>query len=91
MAYSYNKILIFFILGSLTVLGMQSVIQIAQAVEEGGEVVIRRVAIWDLFYRMMVVAFAVGAVVQGVQIYATWRFRESHPRFKDVGNLGGTK
>lgn len=76
---------------SLTVLGMQSVIQIAQAVEEGGEVVIRRVAIWDLFYRMMVVAFAVGAVVQGVQIYTTWRFRESHPRFKASGNLGGTK
>jgi heme/copper-type cytochrome/quinol oxidase subunit 2 len=83
--------LIFFILTSLTVLGMQSVIQIVQAVEEGGEVVIRRVAIWDLFYRMMVVAFAVGAVVQGVQIYTTWRFRESHPRFKASGNLGGTK
>jgi heme/copper-type cytochrome/quinol oxidase subunit 2 len=91
LAYSYSKILIFFILTSLTVLGMQSVIQIAQAVEEGGEVVIRRVAIWDLFYRMMVVAFAVGAVVQGVQIYTTWRFRESHPRFKASGNLGGTK
>ena len=70
---------------------MQSVIQIAQAVEEGGEVVIRRVAIWDLFYRMMVVAFAVGAVVQGVQIYCSWRFRESHPRFKDTYTSGGTK
>ncbi len=81
--------MIFFILGSVTVLGMQSVIQIAQAVEEGGEVVIRRVAIWDLFYRMMVVAFAVGAVVQGVQIYATWRFRESHPRFKAFNQSGG--
>ncbi len=91
MTYSYTKILIFFILGSVTVLGMQSVIQIAQAVEEGGEVVIRRVAIWDLFYRMMVVAFAVGAVAQGVQIYTTWRFRESHPRFKASGDLGGTK
>ncbi len=78
-------------MASLTVLGMQSVIQIAQAVEEGSEVVIRRVAIWDLFYRMMVVAFAVGAVVQGVQIYTTWRFRESHPRFKASGDLGGTK
>jgi heme/copper-type cytochrome/quinol oxidase subunit 2 len=91
LAYSYNKILIFFILASLTVLGLQSVIQIAQAVEEGGEVVIRRVAIWDLFYRMMVVAFAVGAVVQGVQIYTTWRFRESHPRFKVSNGSGGTK
>ncbi len=78
-------------MASLTVLGMQSVIQIALAVEEGGEVVIRRVAIWDLFYRMMVVAFAVGAVVQGVQIYATWRFRESHPRFKVSNESGGTK
>jgi hypothetical protein len=38
---------------------------------------------------MMVVAFAVGAVVQGVQIYATWRFRESHPRFKALNESGG--
>ena len=91
MTYSYNKILIFFILASVTVLGLQSVIQIVQAQEEGGEVVIRRVAIWDLFYRMMVVAFAVGAVVQGVQIYSSWRFRESHPRFKTSNFSGGTK
>jgi len=91
LTYSYNKILIFFVLASVTVLGLQSVIQMVQAQDEGGEVVIRRVAIWDLFYRMMVVAFAVGAVVQGVQIYSTWRFRESHPRFKASNFSGGTK
>jgi heme/copper-type cytochrome/quinol oxidase subunit 2 len=91
MAYSYNKILIFFILGSMAALGIQSVIQIVQAQEEGGDVVIRRVAIWDLFYRMMVAAFIVGAVVQGVQIYVTWRFRESNKRFKVSDSLGGNK
>ncbi len=91
MAYSYSKILIFFILGSMIALGIQSVIQIVQAQEDGGEIVIRRVAIWDLFYRMMVVAFVVGAVVQGVQIYCTWRFRESNKRFKVSNASGGNK
>ena len=75
----------------MAALGIQSVIQIVQAQEEGGEVVIRRVAIWDLFYRMMVAAFIVGAVVQGVQIYVTWRFRESNKRFKVSDSLGGNK
>lgn len=75
----------------MAALGIQSVIQIVQAQEEGGDVVIRRVAIWDLFYRMMVAAFIVGAVVQGVQIYVTWRFRESNKRFKVSDSLGGNK
>ena len=44
------------------------------------EAVIRRVEIWGLFYRLMVVAFVVGAVVQGTIIYITWRFRESNKK-----------
>jgi heme/copper-type cytochrome/quinol oxidase subunit 2 len=40
----------------------------------------RRVEIWALFYRGMVAAFIVGAVVQGSIIYVAWRFRESHPK-----------
>ncbi|HET7389285.1 MAG TPA: heme transporter CcmC [Nitrososphaeraceae archaeon] len=42
----------------------------------------RRVEIWALFYRGMVAAFVVGAVVQGSIVYVGWRFRESHPKNK---------
>jgi len=88
MAYSYNKLLMFFIFGSMAAIGIQSVIQIVYAAE-GGEAVIRRVEIWGLFYRMMVAAFIVGAVVQGVLIYIAWRFRESNKRFKVKPAQGG--
>jgi len=33
-----------------------------------------------LFYRLMVAAFVVGAVVQGAIVYVCWRFRESHKK-----------
>ncbi len=46
--------------------------------QEPQEFVIRRVEIWALFYRLMVAAFVVGAVVQGAIVYVCWRFRESH-------------
>ena len=39
-----------------------------------------RVEIWALFYRLMVVAFVIGAVVMGTMTYVIWRFRESHPK-----------
>ncbi len=39
-----------------------------------------RVEIWALFYRLMVVAFVIGAVVMGTTTYVVWRFRESHPK-----------
>jgi len=50
------------------------------------EYVIRRVEIWALFYRLMVAAFVVGAVVQGSIVYVCWRFRESHKqnRMKEI-------
>lgn len=44
------------------------------------EVVIRRVEIWGVFYRLMVAAFVVGAVVQGTIVYVCWRFSESNPK-----------
>ena len=44
------------------------------------EYVVRRVEIWGLFYRLMVVAFVVGAVVQGSIVYVCWRFGESNPK-----------
>ena len=42
--------------------------------------IIRRVEIWALFYRGMVAAFVVGAVVQGSIVYVAWRFRESNKK-----------
>ena len=91
MAFSsVNKLLLVFIFGSMAVIGVQSIIEIAFAAE-GGETVIRRVEIWGLFYRMMVAAFIVGAVVQGLNVYISWRFRESHPRFKNLNNNTGGK
>jgi heme/copper-type cytochrome/quinol oxidase subunit 2 len=89
MAFSsVNKILLIFMFSSMAVIGIQSVIQIVYAAE-GGETIIRRVEIWGLFYRMMVAAFVVGAIVQGLNVYICWRFRESNPRFKNIGNSGG--
>jgi len=50
--------------------------------DEPGEYLDRRVLIWNLFYRLMAVAFVVGAVVSGTIIWQCWRFRESHPKAK---------
>ena len=49
---------------------------------EPGEYMDRRVLIWNLFFRMMTMAFVVGAVVSGTIIWQVWRFRESHPKAK---------
>ena len=50
--------------------------------DEPGEYLDRRVVIWNLFFKMMTVAFTVGAVVSGTIIWQVWRFRESHPKAK---------
>jgi heme/copper-type cytochrome/quinol oxidase subunit 2 len=42
--------------------------------------IIARIEIWALFYRLMVIAFVIGAVVMGTITYVVWRFRESHPK-----------
>ena len=52
------------------------------AAEEPGEYLDRRVEIWNLFFRMMTVAFVVGAVVSGTLIWIIFRFRESNPKAK---------
>lgn len=49
---------------------------------EAHEYVNRRVEIWNLFFKMMTIAFTVGAVVSGTLIWLIWRFRESHPKAK---------
>jgi heme/copper-type cytochrome/quinol oxidase subunit 2 len=48
--------------------------------DEPGHYIDRRVLIWNLFYRLMAVAFTVGAVVAGTIIWLVWRFRESNPK-----------
>lgn len=53
--------------------------QIFAEADEPGEYIDRRVLIWNLFFRMMVAAFTVGAVVSGTMVWICWRFRESHP------------
>ena len=50
--------------------------------DEPGEYLDRRVEIWNLFFRMMVVAFTVGAIVAGTMIWQILRFRESNPNAK---------
>ncbi|ABK78584.1 heme/copper-type cytochrome/quinol oxidase, subunit [Cenarchaeum symbiosum A] len=50
--------------------------------DEPGEYLDRRTVIWNLFFRLMVVCFTVGAVVSGIVIWQVWRFRESHPQAK---------
>lgn len=58
-----------------------SVVQAASAAgDEPGQYLDRRAEIWNLFFRMMTVAFTVGAVVSGTLIWQIWRFRESHPK-----------
>ncbi len=52
----------------------------AHAQESAGKYISARIEIWALFYRLMVVAFVIGAVVMGTVAYVVWRFRESHPQ-----------
>ena len=90
MAFSYRKTLMFFILGSMAMIGIQSILQIVYA-QDTGTSVIRRVEIWALFYRLMIAAFMVGAAVVGVLIYIIVRFRESNKRFKVSGTTTGSR
>ena len=66
----------------LTVLVMSSVEMAFAAGDTPGEYLDRRVIIWNLFFKMMTVAFTVGAVVSGTLVWQVWRFRESHPKAK---------
>jgi heme/copper-type cytochrome/quinol oxidase subunit 2 len=62
---------------ALTLLGLDTSAFGQQSTER---YIIARIEIWALFYRLMVVAFIIGAVVMGTLTYIVWRFRESHPR-----------
>jgi heme/copper-type cytochrome/quinol oxidase subunit 2 len=71
------------LLSVLTVLVVFPTLQLVFGAEEGaGQYIQRKVEIWNLFFKMMTIAFTVGAVVSGTLIWLTWRFRESNPRAK---------
>jgi heme/copper-type cytochrome/quinol oxidase subunit 2 len=66
----------------LTILVVIPTLDYAFAAEgdEPGEYLDRRVEIWNLFFRMMTVAFTIGAIVAGTIIWIILRFRESNPK-----------
>lgn len=72
------------VFGVLSVLAILVIIPAADYVyaagDEPGEYLDRRVEIWNLFFRMMTVAFTIGAVVSGTMIWLVLRFRESNPK-----------
>jgi len=72
--------LILVVISPLVVVSILSVV-VGQAFgQEAQQMIDRRVEIWALFYRGMVAAFVVGAVVQGSIIYVGWRFREGNKK-----------
>jgi heme/copper-type cytochrome/quinol oxidase subunit 2 len=90
MASYSAPILILVTITALTLLAIDSA---AFAQETTERFFSSRVEIWSLFYRLMVIAFVIGAVVMGTLTYVVWRFRESHP--KNRGDItparGGTQ
>ena len=72
------------IIGLGAILGLLFVLPAAEQVfaegSEVGEYLDRKVAIWGLFYRLMIIAFTVGTVVSGLIVWLVLRFRESNPK-----------
>ena len=67
-------------------------VSLAFAAESAGEYIDRKAEIWNLFFRLMVVAFVVGGVIAGTMVWQVWRFRESNPKakptpYEDKGEL----
>ena len=67
-------------------------VSLAFAAETTGEYLDRKAEIWNLFFRMMRVAFVVGGVIAGTMVWQVWRFRESNPKakptpYEDKGEL----
>ena len=59
-------------------------VTLAFAAETTGEYLDRKAEIWNLFFRMMTVAFVVGGVIAGTMVWQVWRFRESNPKAKST-------
>lgn len=52
----------------------------AQEITSPEGYVYRNVEVWGLFFKLMVAAFIVGAIVQGVILYICFRYREGHKK-----------
>jgi heme/copper-type cytochrome/quinol oxidase subunit 2 len=66
----------------ITTLFIIPTVSLAFAAETAGEYIDRKAEIWNLFFRMMTVAFVVGGVIAGTMVWQVWRFRESNPNSK---------
>lgn len=74
--------LVIWLIPAVIALSVLAEISSAFAQESPGQYIINRVEIWGLFYRLMVIAFTIGAVLMGVLAYVIFRFRESNPKNK---------
>ena len=73
---------IFYLSIIITTLFIIPTVTLAFAAETAGEYIDRKAEIWNLFFRLMVVAFVVGGVIAGTMVWQVWRFRESNPKSK---------
>jgi heme/copper-type cytochrome/quinol oxidase subunit 2 len=87
MSSYYSKSWLLLAVVSLLIISFLSLAEYALAQESAEKYVVRRVEVWSTFYRLMVVAFVVGAVVQGSIVYIIWRFRESNKKNQPRGSM----
>jgi heme/copper-type cytochrome/quinol oxidase subunit 2 len=87
MSSYYSKSWLLLALAPFMIISFLGLAEYALAQESSENYVIRRVEIWSTFYRLMVVAFVVGAVVQGSIVYISWRFRESNKKNRPRGPM----
>jgi heme/copper-type cytochrome/quinol oxidase subunit 2 len=80
MSLYYSKSWLLLAVAPLLIISFLSLIEYALAQESAEKYVVRRVEVWGTFYRLMIVAFVVGAVVQGSIVYIIWRFRECNKK-----------
>jgi heme/copper-type cytochrome/quinol oxidase subunit 2 len=87
MLSHYSKSWLLLTIASLVTISLLSLAEYALAQESAEDYVIRRVEIWSTFYRLMIIAFVVGAVVLGTIVYIIWRYRESNKKNQPKGTM----
>jgi heme/copper-type cytochrome/quinol oxidase subunit 2 len=87
MSSCYSKSWLLLAAAPLVIISFLSLAEYALAQESPENYIVRRVEIWGVFYRLMVIAFVVGAVVQGSIVYIIWRFRESNKKNQPRGSM----
>ena len=87
MSSYYSRSWLLLAVVPLLIISLLSLAEFALAQESAEKYVVRRVEVWSTFYRLMVVAFIVGAVVQGSIVYIIWRFRESNKKNRPRGPM----